>query len=119
MAACDHAQAAWCDAKAFYDTERTATLKLRLNWSRALACGLREFILKSDDGTSGDAGLDETFDELWKERDALVALFDHFSSIGGDAAVRGQSAPAKNVLLPRATGVAQCAPAVPRRRAPS
>ena len=38
---------------------------------------------------TGDAELDETFDELWKERDVLVALFDHFSSIGGDAAVRG------------------------------
>ena len=82
----------WCDAKALLDTEQVEWLKLNLDWTRALACGLQGFVLKNDDDGDVDADGDGVFDELgevlhvaWEHRGAYFRLFDHYASVGGDS----------------------------------
>lgn len=82
----------WCDAKDFYDTEHVEELKLKLDWSRALACGLEKFIMKNDDDKDGgDADgdgvadeLKEVFDVLFRHRNIFFRAFDYYGSLGGD-----------------------------------
>ena len=82
----------WCDAKSLYDTEDVERLKLNLDWSRALACGLQKFIVKNDDDDAGaDADGDGMPDEveevlqvLYAHRSTFFRLFDYYASLGGD-----------------------------------
>ena len=82
----------WCDAKDLYDTDNVERLKLNLDWSRGLACGLEKFILKNDDDEIGFDGdddgvpdeLQEVFEVLYKHRNTFFRAFDYYASLGGD-----------------------------------
>ena len=40
------ARSVWSDSKSFYDETRVAELRLKLDWGRAIKCGIGRFIAK-------------------------------------------------------------------------
>ena len=82
---------AWCDSKAFVDSEEVERRRISNDWWRACAMGVDVLVAKRDDDGSVDADnngiadeLEEIIEVLCKLRQLIFVIFMYYTCIGND-----------------------------------